>query len=45
MKPHLKKINGLWHCGNRLETQSRWIGIGYTAKLAYRDWKMFKGGA
>jgi len=36
MKPHLIKINGLWHCsitGEMMKT-----GIGYTPLQAYDDW-------
>lgn len=35
MKPHIKKIYGLWYCRAQ---SSRRIGLGYTPSQAYKDW-------
>ena len=37
MKPHFRKLNGVWHCGIKGIPNKR-IGVGYTPKAAYLDW-------
>ena len=37
MKPHFRKVSGIWHCGVRGIPNKR-IGVGYTPKAAYLDW-------
>lgn len=43
MKPHLRLIRGLWHCGRRGKAggyMGRAIGVGYTPEDAFRDWEL-----
>lgn len=42
-KPHLMKLNGIWHCGYLRCGVWQRLGEGYTPEQAYEDWK--KGGA
>lgn len=37
MKPHFRKLRGIWHCGVRGIPNKR-IGVGYTPRQAYLDW-------
>ena len=37
MKPHIKRIYGVWHCGIK-GIPNRYLGIGFTPSAAYRDW-------
>ena len=37
MKPHFRKVLGIWHCGIRGIPNKR-IGLGYTPRQAYQDW-------
>jgi hypothetical protein len=37
MKPHLVRVRGLWHCGIRGIRGG--LGIGFTFRSAYDDWK------
>ena len=39
MKPTLRMIRGLWHCGRMNWHQVQRIGTGYTPADAYADWK------
>jgi hypothetical protein len=46
MKPRLRLIKGLWHCG--FADRLGWwqigpsIGLGYTPSQAYIDWKSYQ---
>mgnify|MGYP007007268334 CR=1 FL=1 len=37
MKPHIKMVYGVWHCGIK-GIPNRYLGIGDTPSAAYRDW-------
>ena len=37
MKPHIKRIYGVWHCGIK-GISNRYLGVGFTPSAAYRDW-------
>ena len=37
MKPHFRKVLGIWHCGIRGIPNKR-IGVGCTPRQAYQDW-------
>ena len=37
MKPHIKRIYGVWHCGIK-GLQKQYLGLGFTPAAAYRDW-------
>lgn len=37
VKPHFRKLHGVWHCGVRGIPNKR-IGLGYSPKAAYLDW-------
>lgn len=39
MKPHIKKIQGLWFCALLPNKRIRLYGYGYTPKQAYDDWR------
>lgn len=39
MKPHIKRVRGLWYCVFR---GSKWYGLGYTPAMAYEDWLMLE---
>lgn len=37
MKPHIKMVLGIWHCGIK-GIPNKYLGIGYNPWEAYRDW-------
>jgi hypothetical protein len=37
MKPRIRKVHGMWHCG-LIGIRNRHVGLGYTPMDAYRDW-------
>ncbi|WP_255355202.1 hypothetical protein [Acidovorax sp. Leaf160] len=37
MKPRIRMIAGVWHCGLR-GARGKQLGVGFTPLQAYRDW-------
>lgn len=43
MKPHIKKVNGLWWCGNPKDSNMFLWDSHRTPELAYQKWVIFGG--
>ncbi len=44
MKPRIYKQRGLWYCYSR-DGIGRVMGLGYTPRMAWEDWKSFSQAA